>query len=162
MVQYRRFRLEPASALAAFLTATLLLQGCARAEWLELAPPKGHEPALVARDREECTAEAKPSARQLASAAGEGVTIHLVSPLVGMGAGALVGLAAVSGGSGTDGRTAVAVVVGGAAVGAAVGFVVGLVLGVKGPSERLASARRQVYDACLRARGYTTPRGDPQ
>ena len=146
--------------LAGLLTAVLFMNGCARVDWLALSPPEGRTPAQVERDRQECEAEAKPSAGRLAEGAGEGLAIHFLAPLVGAGAGALAGLTAAAGSGSTDTEGLALIIVGGAAVGAVIGLVVGVVLAVDKPASRLADERRQAYDACLRRRGYTLPSGE--
>jgi hypothetical protein len=70
----------PSAWLAGFLTAVLFTDACARVDWLALAPPEGRTPAQVERDRQECEAEAKPSAGRLAEGAGEGLAIHFLAP----------------------------------------------------------------------------------
>ena len=150
----------PSAWLAGFLTAVLFTDACARVDWLALAPPEGRTPAQVERDRQECEAEAKPSAGRLAEGAGEGLAIHFLAPLVGAGAGAVLGLAAAASSSGTDAEGLALAIGAGAAVGAVIGLVAGVVLAVDKPTSRLAEERRQTYDACLRRRGYTVPSGE--
>jgi ABC-type nitrate/sulfonate/bicarbonate transport system permease component len=152
---------RPVSTLASLVILVLLFQGCAPSLRVALEPPVERSPEDVTLDREECRAEARPSARQVAAAAGEGIKVRFLALAGGIAVGTALGLSTALD-CACGGREGTVAALGGVAIGVAVGFVGGLVAGAQHVAKKIAEVREQAFEDCLKTRGYSAADGEWQ
>jgi hypothetical protein len=140
-------------AFAWLLTLSLTATACASTASVSVRPAQGQDAAQLERDRAACEAEAEEGRDRWILLKG-----NLRAVLLGLGVGAVTGVAAVflshsSVSSCDDARRLAGVAAGGAAVGAALGLIVGHVATVDA-----AAKQEQIfidrYARCLDRRGY--------
>jgi hypothetical protein len=144
-----------ARIIASLLAAVILMNGCAQRAFVFTEPDR--DPAQLARDEAECTAQAKETTGY-AEAVGKGFRTTLASSVagavVGAIAGALVGVGGAAGVETGDPGTVGLIIGGSIGAGAVIGWFVGTGLGVKASARHAQDLVDDAFQRCMQKRGY--------